>query len=89
MWENVCSYIESSGEADVLLQRAGVNDIITADSAFIQNSRVFVITDVSENSGSPNGKYDMCFSLIRTCVTFEFVKKQKSRGWRMNEVEIL
>ena len=49
LWETVCAHIESRNEADVLLQKAGVENDIAAECAEIQDSEDFFVTDVSES----------------------------------------
>lgn len=49
LWETVCAHIESRNEADVLLQKAGVESGVAAECAGIQDSEDFFVTDVSES----------------------------------------
>lgn len=63
LWENVCSYIESRNDASVLLQRAGLEDNITAESASIQDSEDFYITAISESSNKIVIDFEMPFIL--------------------------
>lgn len=69
LWQNVCSHIESKNDANVLLQRSGLEDNITAESAFIQDSEDFYITAISENSSksktvskreAPGSHFQLC-----------------------------
>lgn len=41
LWETMCSYIESRNEADVILQKAGVENIV-AECAEIQDTEDFL-----------------------------------------------
>ncbi|MDE6568367.1 MAG: hypothetical protein K2K70_11630 [Lachnospiraceae bacterium] len=63
LWENVCSHIESGNDANVLLQMAGLEHNITAESAFIQDSEDFYITAISENSNKMVIEFEMPFIL--------------------------
>lgn len=56
-------------DANVLLQRSGLEDNITAESAFIQDSEDFYITAISENSSksktvskreAPGSHFQLC-----------------------------
>ncbi len=61
LWETVCVYIESRNEADVLLQKAGMENGAAAECAEIQDSEDFFVTDV-------------CKSGSRIAIDFEEVK---------------
>ena len=39
LWETVCAHIESRNEADVLLQKAGMENGVAAECAEIQDRR--------------------------------------------------
>ena len=54
LWETVCAHIESRNEADVLLQKAGMENGVAAECAEIQDSEVFV-TDVCKSGGRKAG----------------------------------
>ena len=41
LWETVCAHIESRNEADVLLQKAGMENGVAAECAEIQDSEDF------------------------------------------------
>ena len=51
LWETVCVHIESRNEADVLLQKAGMENGVAAECAEIQDSEDFFVTDICESGG--------------------------------------
>ena len=51
LWETVCAHIERGSEADVILQKAGVENGIAAERAEIQDTEDFFVTDVCESGG--------------------------------------
>ena len=52
LWETVCAHIERGNEADVILQKAGVENGIAAERAEIQDTDDLFVTDVCESGGS-------------------------------------
>ena len=51
LWETVCAHIEHRNEADVLLQKAGMENGVAAECAEIQDSEDFFVTDVCKSGG--------------------------------------
>lgn len=50
LWETVCAHIERMNEADVILQKAGVENI-AAERAEIQDTGDFFVVGVCESGG--------------------------------------
>ncbi len=55
LWETVCAHIESRNEADVLLQKAGMENGVAAECAEIQDREDFFVTDVCKSGGRKAG----------------------------------
>lgn len=62
LWETVCAHIERMDEADVILQKAGVENI-AAECAEIQDTEDFFVTDVCESGGRIVIAFEMPFIL--------------------------
>lgn len=63
LWETVCAHIESRNEADVLLQKAGMENGVAAECAEIQDSEDFFVTDVCKSGGRIAIDFEMPFIL--------------------------
>lgn len=62
LWETVCAHIERMNEADVILQKAGVENI-AAECAEIQDTEDFFVMDVCESGGRIVIDFEMPFIL--------------------------
>lgn len=63
LWETVCAHIEHGNEADVILQKAGVENGVVIECAEIQGSGDFFVTDVCESVGRIVIDFEMPFIL--------------------------
>lgn len=63
LWETVCAHIEHGNEANVILQKVGVENGVTAECAEIQDSEDFFVTDVCESGGRIVIDFEMLFIL--------------------------
>ena len=69
LWETVCAHIEHGNEANVILQKAGVENGIAAECAEIQDSEDFFVTDVCESGDRIVIDFEMPFIL---CVNSKY-----------------
>ena len=51
LWETVCAHIERGNEANIILQKAGVENGVAVERAEIQDSEDFFVSDVCESGG--------------------------------------
>lgn len=76
LWETVGAHIERGNEVDVLLQKAGVENV-AAECAEIQDSEDFFVTDVCESGGRIVIDFEMPFIL---CVNSKYCIEVTAEG---------
>ena len=77
LWETVCAQIEHGKEANVILQKAGVENGVAAECAEIQDSEDFFVTDVCESGGRIAIDFEMPFIL---CVNNKYHIEATAEG---------